>query len=470
VTWLGAHYGLSSMSCDIGSEWPNLAVWKRSIEDVASLDELGILCLWPYMNDLLVSMYNHQEPVGIKWNAPSATLQHRNRMVHVVRPPERIFAEQLGPDGVRSFKSRILVYLYGQTAAPGVRINGERVQTFPAPARAGDVITLEQGVSYVGLIPLPATDAGRKREVMIDWTWPRLTVDYYVLDLAEPRSDDALWAVLDDATAGWVVELGDRDEHGTFQDFQRHMRSATLDARRDPAAKTLSVTYRSGSDTLEHCCTTAYRRKEKKERHISPERSIKAQRVNGASPWPDRGVDLDCPLGQMGKAARLEKGGAVLETREGQVALLRIEPISGVYEAVNPFNDPQPLVLSTPEGVALRSEGEMSCGRVIVRPKRGEIRIDCHPVEAARDVGLELLEEDAGVGGHAGHASEAHLSRYVRPESRQARADAARSLLVAGLKAQPEVVLNGVPLPGPFETVDVDGRSWFRLPMIRGTP
>ena len=38
---------------------------------------------------------------------------------------------------------------------------------FPVSLKAGQVITIKDGVSYIGIIPLPATDLGRTDEVVI---------------------------------------------------------------------------------------------------------------------------------------------------------------------------------------------------------------------------------------------------------------------------------------------------------------
>jgi len=468
VTYLGHNYGLSSMTCDLGSEWPVLGVWRRVPRDVEKLDDLGVMFLWPYLNGKVVSMYNQQEPRGVKWNCPNVSLQHQNRMIHVVRPPERIFAADFCKDGIKSFSSRISVFTYGQGKTRSVWINGKRIDRFPVTASAGDVIALDEGASYCGLIALPATDLGREHQVVISYEWPRLNLDSYVVNVAEPLpNSDATWSALADATAGWVIELGDHEEHGSFAAFQQHLQRAKLTTRWSAKERTLHVTYTSGGDTLELGCSTAHRRKEKRERYIRPERIMTHQRVNGQWPWPARGIDLDCPLGQLGNAARLEKGGAVLKTREGQMAMLRIEPISGTYEAVNPFTDPQTLELTTPEGVAIRSDGPFGCGRITVRPKENRLWIDhCLPPESG-DPGVKLLQEAAKRGKDAGSGFEIAMSRIMRgsPDVLEAQRVSARALLVKGMREQPTVALNGSPLTGLFASVQRDGASWWRIPI-----
>jgi hypothetical protein len=43
-------------------------------------------------------------------------------------------------------------------------------------------------------------------------------------------------------------------------------------------------------------------------------------------------------------------------------------------------------------------------------------------------------------------------------------------MLVAGLPGEPEVVLNGQRLPGGFEKVEADGRTWYRIPIGARAP
>jgi hypothetical protein len=150
------------------------------------------------------------------------------------------------------------------------------------------------------------------------------------------------------------------------------------------------------------------------------------------------------------------------------MALLRTEPISNTYEAVNPFTDPQPLELTTPEGVSVRSEGPMSIARVTVQPATNRLWIDyCLPPEGG-DPGVLLLQEAARRGEDAGSGFEVAMSRIMRsfPDAREARRVSARTLLVAGMGEQPIVMLNGDRLSAPFDAVREGGTTWLRIPIV----
>ena len=462
TTYLGNHYGLSCMDANIGVEWPVLAVWKRTERDVQHLEDLGIMWPWPYVNGKLVSDYNQQEPKSLDGSCPQASLQHHNKMIHVVRPLEKVFAAEGLNEGISSFSSRILAYMYAKADDRELWINDKRITSFPATARQGDVITLGDGVSYVGLIPLPTTDLGRDVKVEIRFDYPRLELESFVLKTDDPLpSNDDTWAKLHDATAGWIIEMGDRTEHGSFQGFRTHMKAATVARRWDAAEKVLHVGYTSGGDQLELGVNCECVRTEPTERYIKPRDLLTYVRVNGQNPWPPIEIDLDSPIGQLGTAARLEKAGAVLETAKGQMALLKVERVTGTYTAINPFVDPTPLRLTTPEGAVLKTDGPAGMARIHFRTNESKLWIDYRIPPLEGDKAVEMLFKES-------QTTHPWYQRYFREgvDVTKAHQQSARFLLVTGIEDQPIVILNGEPLPGPFKTVTAEGETWFRIPIV----
>jgi len=475
VTYLGKHYGLGSCNTDVGREWPIVGVWKRDRRDVQRLADLGIMFIWSTMNGLPTVEHQRQVPVLLKRSPITGRLQYKNKMIHVAKPIERkLLGSRKGEPftgDIRSIGSRVYIYSFAEGRTPQVYVDGRKVERFPVTAKAGQVIAIDEGVSYAGFVPLPCpNDLTRKTEVSIDWKWPLLTLENFILNTEEPLPADAeaTWQAIGNATGGWIVELGDVTEHGSFEAFQQHLRAGRLTVGRQDDGDVVAVTYASGKDTLELGFRSSYFR-QRKHNYISPLDVFSHQRVNGKYPYPDLGIDMDCPLGQLGRAARLAKGGAVLETIAGQPAMLRIEPISGTTEAVNPFIDPTPLKLTTPEGVVVRSVGPIGCSRITVQPKTHTLRVDYHLPPPEGDRGVERLQADMKKGLHGGPAEwEAPLTKYFRPgvDVRRARRDSARALLVTGFSKPPTVTLNGRPMPGPFPTVARDGRTWYRIPIV----
>ena len=475
VTYLGPNYGLASINLDNGVEWPMMAAWRRAERDVERLEDLGLLWIWTYTNGKLSSSYNHQEPRSVRRAPLHGMLQHNNKLIHLTRPVDRALAQPDLKDGIGSVSSRVLLYQYGRGNPPRLFINGEPVSEFPVSAGAGDVIALDEGATYIGLIPVPSTVMGRETLVSISYAFPRLELSVALMSRPEGGwlSTDAAETeqMLSDIAGGWVVELGDASQYGSFAAFQKHVQAAKLTTRWEADKRVYHVSYSSAGDRLELGYGTHVSRPQLYP-PISPPQVLAYERVNGRSPWPDRGIDLDCPLGQMGKGPVLEKGGAVLRTVAGQPAMLRIEPISGTYEGVNPFIDPTPFELSTPEGVVVRSDGPLGCGRITVRPKDNALWVDYHLPPPEGDLGVELLQADARRGLHGGSPEyEAPLSAFFRPgvDVRLARRQSARALLVAGLKERPTVYLNGQPLTAPLASFTAARRTWVRIPIAPAT-
>jgi len=476
-TFLGHNYAISSINVNYGRSWPIVAVWRHEAKDIEALEDRTLLFPWFYMNDAVANSHSIRDVTtkGVGCSPTRATLQHRNKLVFALRPTRRLFAEKFCAKGLKNIFSRIFVAGY-KADARRLFINGKPVQSLPATAKQGDVITIHEGVSYVGLIPMPATDLGRKVEVKLHYHKPKqfkttfLVLDSFALDTDEPLPNtDATWAKVDDTTLGWAIEMGDVSEYGSFEKFQAHMMAAKLDRRWDAEARTLNVTYASGADTLAFGFKTDFPRTNRGSA-IEPKLVVTHMTVNGQDPYLPRGIDIDCPIAQLGKAARLTKAGAVLETAEGQPALLKVDTIGKTYEAVNPFIDPTPMRLTTPQGVVVTSEGPMGCGRVIVHPLAGLLDIDYQLPPPEGDRGTELLQAEAKAGKHGGHPDwEAPLSMYFRPgvDVTRARQDSARALIVTGLRQPPKVILNGKPLAGPFQALAVDGKIAYRIPIVR---
>jgi len=456
ITYMGQNYAVGSEELPAYSMVPAFAAWRRQARKVQSLEDFGIMLLQGRLNE---------EPVTVMDKTPFGILQHDNKLILAVKTHERKFVveehsnlPESVKDGIKSFKAQVALIAYGPEDERELYVNGRRVTDFPATARHGDVITIREGVSYIGLIPLPATDMGRKQEVIIRSEHPFLTLASYVMDRDEPvlGDDDATWEELADATGGWVVEFGDVAEHGSFDKFRAHMQKARVQARWDGQERVLHLTYASGEDTLEMGFRTDWARdRDLWHDQRSPSQVFAYQRVNGRWPWPDPSIELDNPLGQMGTAEVLRKGGATLRTLEGQMAFLRVEPISGTYEGINPFIDPTPFELTTPEGAVVRSEGPLGLARVTVRPKENALWVDYALPPAEGDPGIEKLQHEQ--------------PHWFRPgvDVRRVRERSARALLVSGLGTAPVVVLNGEPLGGPFARATADGISWLRIPIVR---
>src|SRR5262249_12017678 len=97
------------------------------------------------------------------------TFQHKNRAIVFTKPrseKERI-AALAGNNGLRSLGTVIALWNFRQNPDWELFVDGRKIKQFPVSIKAGQVITIKDGVSYIGIVPLPATDLGRTDEVVI---------------------------------------------------------------------------------------------------------------------------------------------------------------------------------------------------------------------------------------------------------------------------------------------------------------
>jgi len=292
--------------------------------------------------------------------------------------------------------------------------------------------------------------------------------DAFALEVDEPLPNaDETWRALMDATCGWLVEVADASDYASFAEFRAHLAQMPVATEWSAEERTLSIDWTSGEDAMALNFCTALQR-ERDNRPWPWSQVITRASVNGESPWPADGILFDSPLGQLVTTGHAEKAGATLDTMPGQSAMLKVEPISGNFIAINPFVDPVPLELSVPGGVTVRSEGDFGCGRIRVCPAENALWVSYHLPPSGGGLGLEKLQDDAEAGQHAGPAEwEEPIARFMRPgfDVRQARDMSAKSLLVAGMRTPLRLEVNGERVTAVLETVQADGRQWLRVPI-----
>jgi hypothetical protein len=282
-------------------------------------------------------------------------------------------------------------------------------------------------VSYLALRPLPSTDLGRDAEVVLEpgvaqepahhgntRIQPALLIHAY-LRKGDAAMDAGASNALAAARGGFVVELGDEAEYGSFAAFQAHARQATL------AATDAGVEYVTGSDTLFA--------------------SWDAFTVNGTDPaayMKAQHLWQDTTLTQMGQA-RLEKGGAVIE-REASWANLFLQtfPKQNRYVAMNLLPNYLVYRFREPGGVSIRADGALSMGRWSVKDS-SEIDIVYTPF------GGQYLPKD-------GAPAPATL------------------LFISGTRGKPQVVRNGADVTAELKSWTHAGADGWLVSLVGGFP
>ena len=259
--YLGENYGLASCETPAG-RFQNVAQWRREAKQVQHTSEMGFLDTRYTVN---VPRWVNDIPGVLMPVGDMTTLQNKNRMIVMTRPHD--VATDTWKNPVTSMQSSIGLFTI-QDGGPTwqIFVDGQPVTQLPFTCKQGQKITIHDGVTYLGIIPLPATDLGRDAEVILQDGVPQqgeqhynssikasLVINSYNYKGTAPLPDSQK-AALAKAYGGFTVEFGDVKEWGDFATFQKHIADATCRCLRR-ARRGLHVTYTTGKDVL-HASTS----------------------------------------------------------------------------------------------------------------------------------------------------------------------------------------------------------------------
>jgi hypothetical protein len=421
----GENYGLASVS----RHWPRSQImgqWRRSDRPVENVNDLVTMTIRYGMNN---TRFVNDEPGFSYAMGQQAVLQHKNKMIVVSNfSPTDWLKKTVSKDGLQSLQSSLALFNYESSPSWEIYVDDTRVSRLPFKAKQSQRITINDGITYLGVMALPATDLGRTDEVVLrsgeDQTYQNMTyraalvIDSFNLQRSSPdrmlSADDV--QRFQKSFAGFAVELGDIKEYGSFNAFQKHFRGAKLQATWDPKKEHLKVSYVSGDDRMEGTFLAQ-----------AKVRELVDCKVSGKGAYLPKGILRDTSFSQQGNTGELKKDGAVLKTDPGAMAYLRSDPTTQTFLALKPLPGPASFSLALPKGIRIWSDGRIALARVIVRTKSNEMWIDC------------ARREDQGT--------------------------LCKSLLVSGMSVPPKVVLNGQAMREQPTTKSVDGRSAYVIPL-----
>jgi hypothetical protein len=202
------------------------------------------------------------------------TYQSRNRAIVFAKPHSNRsrFMAAVGNGGIARLAT--VIGLWNFMASPDWKIfvDDKKIEVFLHRLSAGQRILIQDGVSFLGIIPLPATDLGRDAEVEIGFggggqtepnkavVAPSLTISIHNRKRDKPVAvaDLDLEKILSRSFGGFVLEMGDTAQHASFEAFAKHLRSNRLVTEWDEGRRQLEVSYRSGADLMEAAFTTDF--------------------------------------------------------------------------------------------------------------------------------------------------------------------------------------------------------------------
>jgi hypothetical protein len=434
-TYLGRNYGLASVNAQTGII-PIIAQWRRQPRQVETSRELGTMLMRVGVNQ---TRWVSDAPGWMAAYGQQAVLQQGPKMLVVASPWG--YGDWLNEKrGITSLQSSIAFFNYEKPAPTWeIYVDGQRVTALPFKAKAGQRIAIRDGVTFIGVVPLPSTNLGRTDEVVLHEGEPQtyldrhrataaLVIDNYFLQGEKPLAKEANWDAIDRACGGFAVEYADVNDYKDFAAFRQHLAEAKLSLKPDAGRSLVEVAYESGKDTLAMGVLTACKDNE------TLDKLFTYQRAGGKDAYLPPGIERDSPFNQQGRTGRLEKGGAVLRSDPGQLAVLQCDAASGAVAGYNPLAELNRFSLQAPGGLEVTADGKVGIAFVTVQPKEGSLAIE--------------------------HG-------FVEEQEREK--EAATSLLVFGLKPETAITLNGqVVKQAP--SIAIDGRTAIVIPLGKNVP
>lgn len=421
-TYFGVNYGLSSIRLT-PQRIHVLGQWRRKAELPQSMRDIGTLDMRIGINQTQIA----EDGAGvISEQGRYRTYQHGNTLLMLARPNVDFLKQQ---KDIKSIQCTAALFNF-EAPVPTweLFVDDRKVETLPATAKFGQVITVHDGVSYLALRPLPTDDLGHDTEITLEPGVPQepayhggtriqpallINAHLYQRDAAVSAN---VMQQLDGSRTGFAVEMGDVNEYGSFEKFQAHIRQTKLSTGQDGA-----VTYRTGNDTLVA--------------------NWNAFTVNDTDPYAyakAQALWQDTSLTQMGQS-RLEKNGAVIERKLTEATMfLQTFPKQKIYVVMNLLPNYQRYSFREPGGVQIVADGACSMGRWVVK--------DSHAI----DIKYHAFSGD-----------------YLPKEK---DAVPASCLFITGAKGKPQVTLNGQDVTGSLKAWKQDGVAGWLVSLTGAFP
>jgi hypothetical protein len=429
INYLANNYALASRSEDGNPVTHVTAQWRREAKQPETMEDISTL-------QLSFGSNARVEQAMASWGI----VHHANKLVALKALPPRGFLtfppnpdysggwraedESRGKDAFNALNASIMIIDFGNVDGREVWIGNEKNEQLSGASsppitdhrhrfeqhlrttgvnsvftRTGETIMIKDGVTYLALIPLAFNALPRDQEVEVAYEWPVLYVHAFLYRGADAISQDDWYDAENPATAGFVIELGDESEYGSFENFRKHIEATRLTADWNTDEAFAEIAYQSGDDLLEmgfHPWTMA--------RWDTNPESVRAplyRRINGEWPPLPDDIQRDTPWSVQGFGGRLEKNGAVLESEPGFRTYLLAEPETGIITAYNPLPDPIFWKLTLPEEGLIEADGRV-----------GLLRVEYNPEAHTLDV---QHQHRPGWEGRADHARALILTEFDHP-------------------------------------------------------
>jgi len=278
-----------------------------------------------------------------------ATLQHKNTFISSYTSKPGTHRDLLVKDKVKRASAGMFLMRWTE-GTEGLFINRKPVTSLPAELAPGDWWFIEDGNVYAAVRPLEATKLGGPCKTILEKRTRHVVLyqDNFVGESIEGISDKD-WV---QARSGFVVEMGDEKEYGSFKEFQdRILESKVTVDKVDGYQRDVAYERKGRSlDMSWHCYQEEYAR-----------RNIDGQE----DPWVKH---LSSPEFAITESGEVKVPDATLTTTAGKTAWLLSSPPSKTWVGYQPnAEEEHPVKLVTPAGTI--SATKFPFGKIIVSQK-----------------------------------------------------------------------------------------------------
>lgn len=289
----------------------------------------------------------------------AGSLQHKNTVIFTYSGRKGDHSDNnLVADKARRVSAGMFLFRW-RHGTDGLYINRQPLRILPAELNPGDWWFINDGATYVAVRPLEATHLRGPCKNTLEQRTHHIVLyqDNYVGETIEGITDEQ-WVK---ARSGFVVEMGDADEYGSFDNFQRTILKAKVKESTDGFVR--HIEYKRPGLSMEmkwHCYEEKYL----------------LRRINGKDdPWVQY---LYSPEFVVGNSGELRTHDAVLKTTSNETLWLLSCTPSQTYVAYQPHPHRQlPLELDSP--IARIESDRFPFGKLIARKTQDthlEIEID----------------------------------------------------------------------------------------------
>jgi hypothetical protein len=282
------------------------------------------------------------------------TLQHRNTMIASYTSDSATNRDRLVKSKIKRASAGMFLFRWSD-GLDGLFINRKPVASLPAELSPGDWWFIEDGDVYAAVRPLSATHLGGNCRTVLEKRTRHVVLyqDNFNGGGIEGISDKD-WV---QARNGFVVEMGDKSEYGSFSGFQDRVLGSTVTTDASDGFQR-HVAYEREGRKLEmewNCYTEAF----------------SSRLIDGKDDgWPDH---LNAPDFAVGGSGVAKTADASMESASGKSLWLLSAPSMKTWVGYQPeAEETIPIVLKTP--VAEVTADQFPFGKIIVkRSVDGEI-------------------------------------------------------------------------------------------------